>query len=84
MGQVLTVRRITEEIKDKNQEDCIIFVDFSKAFNSIDRNKLSKILRAYVIPIETIKEIMMFYNNTDDLAFFADTCADALVQVLEI
>ena len=84
MGQVLTVCIINEEVKDKNPEDVIIFVDFSKVFNSIDRNKLLKILRAYGIPIEKIKAIMMFYNNTDDLALFADTCADALVQVLEI
>ena len=64
MGQVLTVRRIIERVKDTHLEACIIFVDFSKAFDSIDRGKMSKILRAYGIPIETIKAIMMLYNNT--------------------
>ena len=64
MGQVLTVRRIIEEVKDKNLEACIIFVDFSKEFDSIDKGKMLKILRTYGIPIETINTIMMLYNNT--------------------
>ena len=51
LGQVLTVRRIIERVKDKNLEACIIFVDFSKAFESINRGKISKILRSYGIPI---------------------------------
>ena len=52
-----------EGVTDKNLEACIIFVDFSKAFDSIDRVKMSKILRAYGITIETIKAIIMLYNN---------------------
>ena len=64
LGQVLTVSRIIEGVQDKNSEACIIFVDFLKAFDSIDRGKMSKILRAYGIPIDTIKAIMMLYNNT--------------------
>ena len=42
MEPVLTVRRIIEGFKDKNPEACIIFVDFSKAFDSLIKVKYQK------------------------------------------
>ena len=64
MGQVITVSRIIKGVKYNNLEACIIFVDFTKAFDSIDRGTMSKILRSYGIPIEIINAIMILYNNT--------------------
>ena len=40
VGQILTVRRIIEGVKEKNLEVSIIFVDFSKDFDSIHREKM--------------------------------------------
>ena len=34
-----------EGIKENNLEASVIFVDFSKAFDSVDRNKITEILR---------------------------------------
>ena len=34
VGQILTVRRIIEGIKEKNLGACIIFIDFSKAYKA--------------------------------------------------
>ena len=45
MEQILTVRRIVEVIKENNLKACIIFVDFSKVFDSIDMNNISEILK---------------------------------------
>ena len=64
VGQILTVPRLIEGIKTKNLDAVIIFVDFSKAFDSIHRDKLKEILLAYGIPLETVLAIMMLYKDT--------------------
>ena len=46
VGQILTVRRIIEGVKAKNLEEVILFVDFSKAFDSVHRGKIAEILKA--------------------------------------
>ena len=48
-GQILTIRRLIEGIKALNLKATILFVDFSKAFDSIGRSKLEDILSAYGI-----------------------------------
>ena len=53
-----------------------MFVDFSKAFDSIDRGNISKILRAYGILIETIKAIIILYNNTISMVRYPDGDTD--------
>ena len=47
LSQILALRRIIEEITNCNKEAVFIFVDFSKAFDSIDRNKMFDILSLY-------------------------------------
>ena len=63
-GQILTIRRILEGVKDKNLPLNILFIDFSKAFITINRKKMKEILIKYCIPEETVNAIMMLYNNT--------------------
>ena len=45
-------------------EATILFVDFTKTFDSIHRGKMEKILLNYGLPKETIAAIMMLYRNT--------------------
>ena len=60
----LTIRRILEGVRAKNQQATILFVDFTKAFDSIHRGKMEQILLAYGIPKENIAAIMILYRNT--------------------
>ena len=64
VGQILTVRRVLEEVKAKNLQAVLLFVDFSKAFDSIHRGKMRQILLAYGIPLETVNAIMALYKNS--------------------
>ena len=61
-SQILTIRRILEGVCVKNQQ--AIFVDFTKAFNSIHRGKMEQILLAYGLPKETEAAITILYRNT--------------------
>ena len=48
--QILTIRRILEGVKGKNLPLIILFIDFSKAFDTINRKKMKGILIKYGIP----------------------------------
>ena len=63
-SQILTIRRILEGVRAKNLEVTILFVDFTKAFDSIHRRKMEQILLAYGLPKETVAAIIMLYRNT--------------------
>ena len=47
----------------KNLQATLIFVDFTKAFESIHRGKMEQILLAYGIPKETVTAITILYRN---------------------
>ena len=63
-SQILTIRQIFESVRSKKLLATILFVDFTKAFDSIHRGKMEQILLAYGLPRETIAAIMMLYRNT--------------------
>ena len=60
-SQILTICRILESVRAKNLQATI----FTKAFNSIHRGKMEKILLAYGQPKETVAAIMILYGNTE-------------------
>ena len=64
ISQILTIRRILEGVWAKNLQATILFVDFTKAFDSIHRGKMEQILLAYGLPKETVAAIMILYRNT--------------------
>ena len=63
-SQILTIRRILEGVRAKNLQATLIFVDFTKAFDSIHRGKMEQILLAYGLPKETVAAITILYRNT--------------------
>ena len=62
--KIFTIRRILEGVRSKNQQATIVFVDFTKAFDSIHRGKMEQILLAYGLPKDTVAATMIPYRNT--------------------
>ena len=62
--QILTILQILKGVHAKNVEATILFVEFSKAFDTIYRRKMDQILLAYSLPKESVAAIMMLYENT--------------------
>ena len=48
----------------KNLQATILFVGFTKAFDSIHRGNMEQILLAYNIPKKTVAAITILYRNT--------------------
>ena len=63
-SQILTIRRILEGVRAKNLQATLLFVDFTKAFDSIHRVKMEQILLAYGLPKENLAAITILYRNT--------------------
>ena len=65
-SQILTIRRILEGVRAKNLQATLLFVDFTKAFDSIHRGKMEQILQAYGQPKKTVAAITILYRNTKE------------------
>ena len=63
-AQVLALRRIIEEVRKNNLPSVMVFIDFKKAFDTINRQKMIKILTAYGIPTRIVQAISDMYSNT--------------------
>lgn len=63
-SHILALRRIVEELKNYDKEAILTFIDFRKAFDSIDRVKMFLILEAYGIPPDVVKAIKVTYEET--------------------
>jgi hypothetical protein len=51
-------------MRNANKELTLVFVDFKKAFDSINRDVMFQILKLYGIPEEIITAIRVLYTNT--------------------
>ena len=57
------MRRLIEESNASKLDLALVFVDFSKAFDSVDRSKMFEILKLYGIPEEIVAAIKVMYNR---------------------
>ena len=64
IGQILALRRILEGAKKRQLPAVITFIDFKKAFDTIHRGMLMKILTAYGLPDKLIQAIKSTYDHT--------------------
>ena len=62
--------------ESQNLKAVLVFVDFSKAFDTIHRGKLAEIMVAYGIPQETVSVIMILYKNSRSMVRPPDGDAD--------
>ena len=58
------IQSILESITSKNLPATLLFIDFSKVVDSINREKMKDILLIYSIPTEIVNCIMIFYKIT--------------------
>ena len=63
-SHILALRRIIEGAKAKNLKATMVFIDFKKAFDSVHRGLLMKILKAYGIPEALVRLIERMHNGT--------------------
>ena len=85
-SHILALRRIIEGAKAKNLKATMVFIDFKKAFDSVHRGLLMKILRAYGIPDVIVRLIENVYTGTLAKVLTADGCTevfDILAGVLQ-
>lgn len=75
-GQILTIRRILEGVRQKKLSATLLFIDFKKAFDSVHREKLAEILLSYGVPEEIVSAIMMLYINTRSMVRSPDGDTD--------
>ena len=64
IAHILALRRLIEEVKSHSRKAIIIFVDFKKAFDSVNRREMLRILKAYDIPSRLLMAIEKLYENT--------------------
>ena len=63
---VFTLRQLQEKAVEKQRSLYIVFVDFSKAFNTVKRWTLWKVLKAYGCPESFINMIRQFHDGMTD------------------
>ena len=63
-AHILALRRLIEGVKSHNKKALILYVDFKKAFDSIHRSTMMRILKAYNIPPKLLAVIEKMYENT--------------------
>ena len=85
-SHILALRRIIEGTKAKNLKATMVFIDFKKAFDSVHRGLLMKILKAYGIPDIIVQLIDRVYTGTKAKVVTADGTTevfDILAGVLQ-
>ena len=61
---IFTIKQILEKISEYNLQSCLLFIDYIKAYDRVQRNKLWKIMEEYKIPFNLINSIKSLYSKT--------------------
>ena len=69
---MLALRRIIEGMKAKNLPLALVFLDYSKAFDSIHRDRMFEILKAYGLPSLIIEAIKVIYEDYSAVVITSD------------
>ena len=76
LEQILCLRRLIEGAQRGDRRLISIFVDFKKAFDSIDRTRMFAILTAYGIPPKVVAALKSLYHETQAFVRTSDGNTD--------
>ena len=82
--QILALRRIIEEMRISHSKATIVFVDFAKAFDSVNRNIMVHILSNYGIPDDIIRAIAVMYEDPSSFVNTPDEPTESFVTTTGI
>lgn len=63
--QITALRLLIDRCKVRKKDVVVVFVDFSKAFDSVDRAALHQIIQLYGVPDRMAATIMSLYSGTN-------------------
>ena len=72
LPQILAPRGIIEEIRNSSRNATLVFIDFSKSFDSTNKKAMLHIPSMYGIPDEIIATIKRMYENPETFLDTAD------------
>ena len=77
LPQILGLTKIIEEIKIASRKASVVFADFSKAFDSINKGAMLHVLHHYGLPDKTIAGIKTMYDNPETFVLSPDGATDS-------
>ena len=63
IDMLFTLRQLKEKAVEQQQSLCMVFIDQSKAFDTVDRSTLWTLLRRYGCPETVVKIIQEFHDG---------------------
>lgn len=63
VDMIFSLRQVAEKVREKNQELYMVFVDLTKAFDTVDRDSLWKVLKKLGIPDNMLNIIISFHKG---------------------
>ena len=63
VAQVFALRRMVEEVPKNKFLAVLVFIDFKRAFDSINHQTMFNILKAYGVPPRILDAIKLCYQN---------------------
>ena len=63
IDMIFSLRQVAEKVREKNQEMYMVFVDLTKAFDTVNRAALWKVLRKLGIPENMLQVIVSFHEG---------------------
>ena len=74
--QIFVLRNIIEQSVEWQRQLVVNFIDFKKAFDSLHRNSMWKILRSYGLPMKIINMIKLLYEGSKSCVRVGGTNTD--------
>ena len=77
LKQIHVLRRVMEAYHERKLHLIAVFIDFKKAFDSIDREMMWKILRNYGIPKNIVNAYEVIYSSSKSRARLGEKISEA-------